>query len=300
MALTLCESAAYNGILAFKPSSIAMAAIRRRVEAEPEMDVEEIVARVCVEISQLPKAKRTESMLAVRLADAARSLPKDMQEIFLLRATTVLETCNLVEPEPTAELSAEFLAQIQLLKIQWRQSLMRDPIQRMMQQGSWSWAHAVEAEDEFYPERKAERDARAAAAASAEAKAAAEAAAEAAARADAERMQQMRDERLIKDNRNPSLRPGNLYLGVTEQDLRKVFEPFGRLTRVNVPKCRETGNTRGFAFVDFANPEDATRAFIALNKAPRMVGNQMMRVEFASTELKSAPRGSAAAAPRRK
>ena len=263
------------------------------------MDPEEMATRMCLEISKLPAAERTESKLADRLAAAACSLPKDQQEIFLERAATLLEKCDLVQPEPAAaELPAEFLAQVQLLKSQWNRSIQQNPITRMMQLGCWSWAHAVEAEDDLYPERKAEREARAAAAAAAaadaEARAAAEEARAAEAAANAAKLKQERAAMLIRDNKNPSLRPGNLYLGVTEKDLRAVFEQFGRLTRVNIPKCRETGNTRGFAFVDFASPQDAARAYLALNDAPRMVGNQMMRVEFASTEL----RGSTA--PRRK
>ena len=279
MALTLCETATFNGVLAFRPTSF--------MREEPEIDIQDIVTYEAVEISQLPKAERTESKLSERVAEIARSLPKAQQTPFLEMICEVLEKCDIIEPEPTTELSAEFLAKIQLLKNSWHQSIMRNPITRMMQQGCWSWANAAEAEDDLYPERKAEREARAAAAADEELRAAAEAVREAASRAETERMQQQRNERLIRDNKNPSLRPGNLYLGVTEQDLRSVFEPFGRLTRVNVPKCRETGNTRGFAFVDFASPQDAAKAFVALNEAPRMVGNQKMRVEFASTELKS-------------
>lgn len=285
MSLTLSEMDNYNGIQAFRP-----------VIKRPEMDVTEIATRDCMEIAWLPAAERTESKLADRLADVARLMPKDQQNMYLEQACYLLEKCDLVKPEPMAsQLSAEFLVQSKLLKDLWKKSIMQNSITRMMFLG-WSWANAVEAEDDMYPERKAEREAKAAAAVDAELRAAAEAAFAAESAAADAKMQQERANRLIKDNRNPSLRPGNLYLGVTERDMRAVFEPFGRLTRVNVPKCRETGNTRGFAFVDFASPQDAAKAYIALNDAPRMVGNQKMRVEFASTEL----RATAGAAPRRK
>lgn len=258
---------------------------------EPEVDLTEVVIQEAIKIAALPAAERTESILAERLASICRTLPKALQIVFLERITEVIDQCDLIVPEPiaAADIPLEFLAECQQLKFNWRKSIMQNPITRMIHNGSWSWANAVEAEDELYPERKAERESKAAAA-----KAAIDAEEEAA------RLAEERKNRSIRDNKNPSLRPGNLYLGVTETDLRSVFEPFGRLTRVNVPKCRETGNTRGFAFVDFASPQDAAKAYHALNEVPRMLGNQVMRVEFASTELRTTRPGAAAAVPRRK
>lgn len=45
-----------------------------------------------------------------------------------------------------------------------------------------------------------------------------------------------------------------------EQDLREIFERFGRVTRVFLAKDRETGRAKGFAFISFADRSDAQKA----------------------------------------
>lgn len=45
-----------------------------------------------------------------------------------------------------------------------------------------------------------------------------------------------------------------------EQELRDMFERFGRVTRVFLAKDRETGRAKGFAFISFADRTDAERA----------------------------------------
>ena len=58
---------------------------------------------------------------------------------------------------------------------------------------------------------------------------------------------------------------GNLSFQTTESELRTMFSPFGQLGRVHVPVDRETGRTRGFAFVEMTNDEDAKKAIAALD-----------------------------------
>jgi len=58
---------------------------------------------------------------------------------------------------------------------------------------------------------------------------------------------------------------GNLSFQTTEGDLRALFEPFGEITRIQLMTDRDTGRSRGFAFVDMARDEDATQAIAALN-----------------------------------
>lgn len=45
-----------------------------------------------------------------------------------------------------------------------------------------------------------------------------------------------------------------------EEDLRGMFERFGRVTRVFLAKDRETGRAKGFAFISFQERSDAARA----------------------------------------
>lgn len=45
-----------------------------------------------------------------------------------------------------------------------------------------------------------------------------------------------------------------------EQDLRDMFERFGRVTRVFLAKDRETQRAKGFAFISFQDRSDAALA----------------------------------------
>lgn len=58
---------------------------------------------------------------------------------------------------------------------------------------------------------------------------------------------------------------GNLDFGATESSIRTLFEPYGNVERVNLITDRDTGRSRGFAFVEMTDPGEATRAIEALN-----------------------------------
>ncbi len=60
---------------------------------------------------------------------------------------------------------------------------------------------------------------------------------------------------------------GNLDFSATESSLRALFEPYGRVDRVNVVTDRDTGRSRGFAFVEMADSAEADQAIAALNGA---------------------------------
>jgi RNA recognition motif-containing protein len=60
---------------------------------------------------------------------------------------------------------------------------------------------------------------------------------------------------------------GNLDFGATEDSLRAMFEVHGAVERVSIMTDRDTGRSRGFAFVEMTNSEDADRAIAALNGA---------------------------------
>ncbi|MFA5624560.1 MAG: RNA-binding protein [Bradymonadales bacterium] len=53
---------------------------------------------------------------------------------------------------------------------------------------------------------------------------------------------------------------GGLAWATTDEKLREVFAAFGELTDCKVVKDRETGRSRGFGFVSFADEESAKRA----------------------------------------
>ena len=60
---------------------------------------------------------------------------------------------------------------------------------------------------------------------------------------------------------------GNLDFGATESGIRSLFEPYGAVDTVNLVTDRETGRSRGFAFVTMNDSAEAERAIAALNGA---------------------------------
>jgi RNA recognition motif-containing protein len=58
---------------------------------------------------------------------------------------------------------------------------------------------------------------------------------------------------------------GNLSYQTTEDDLRAAFQSYGAIERVSIITDRDTGQPRGFAFVEMANSGEATSAINALN-----------------------------------
>ena len=58
---------------------------------------------------------------------------------------------------------------------------------------------------------------------------------------------------------------GNLGLSTSEEALRQVFAAFGAVNRVSIMTDRETGEPRGFGFVEMASATDADKAIVALN-----------------------------------
>lgn len=60
---------------------------------------------------------------------------------------------------------------------------------------------------------------------------------------------------------------GNLDFGATESSIRSLFEPYGAVDRVNLVTDRDTGRSRGFAFVEMSDAAQADQAIAALNGA---------------------------------
>ena len=58
---------------------------------------------------------------------------------------------------------------------------------------------------------------------------------------------------------------GNLDFEATEQSVRTLFETHGSVGRVNIVTDRDTGRSRGFAFVEMADSSEGDRAIAALN-----------------------------------
>jgi cold-inducible RNA-binding protein len=58
---------------------------------------------------------------------------------------------------------------------------------------------------------------------------------------------------------------GNLSFGATEDAVRSLFEAYGPVDRVNIVTDRDSGQARGFGFVEMTNDRDGDKAIAALN-----------------------------------
>jgi cold-inducible RNA-binding protein len=60
---------------------------------------------------------------------------------------------------------------------------------------------------------------------------------------------------------------GNLSFKTTQDELQAAFAPYGSIDRVRIITDRDTGQSRGFAFVEMADRGDAESAIAKLNGA---------------------------------
>ena len=60
---------------------------------------------------------------------------------------------------------------------------------------------------------------------------------------------------------------GNLPYSATEQSLREAFAPSGVVDSVNLITDRDTGQSKGFAFIEMASDKEAQAATQAMNGA---------------------------------
>src|SRR6478672_7409907 len=58
---------------------------------------------------------------------------------------------------------------------------------------------------------------------------------------------------------------GNLNFNATEEGVRSLFERYGAVNSARIMTDRDTGRSRGFAFVEMENETEADQAISALN-----------------------------------
>jgi RNA recognition motif-containing protein len=73
---------------------------------------------------------------------------------------------------------------------------------------------------------------------------------------------------------------GGISWNTDERTLRDAFEDVGEVTEAKIITDRETGRSRGFGFVSFANSADAQRAIQELDGA--MLDGRNIRVNEAN------------------
>ncbi|KAG5443854.1 RNA-binding protein 39 [Clonorchis sinensis] len=91
-----------------------------------------------------------------------------------------------------------------------------------------------------------------------------------------------------QQNRGPmKLYIGSLHYNITEEMLKGIFEPFGKIDDIKLIKDPATGRSQGYGFVTYANSDDAKKALDQLNGfelagRPMKVNHVTERGEYAA------------------
>lgn len=77
---------------------------------------------------------------------------------------------------------------------------------------------------------------------------------------------------------------GSLHFNITEDMLRGIFEPFGKIDNIQLIMDSDTGRSKGYGFITFHNADDAKKALEQLNGfelagRPMKVGNVTERLD---------------------
>ncbi len=80
---------------------------------------------------------------------------------------------------------------------------------------------------------------------------------------------------------------GGLPWSVSSERLQEAFSDFGEVVEAKVVMDRETGRSRGFGFVTFADGEAAERA---MGMNGQDLDGRQVRVDFANDRRSDAPR----------
>jgi RNA recognition motif-containing protein len=82
---------------------------------------------------------------------------------------------------------------------------------------------------------------------------------------------------------------GNFAFSMTESELRSMFDPHGKVESVTIVTDRDTGRSRGFAFVEMSENGEAEKAIVALNGMDS--GGRPLTVNEARPKVERGPRG---------
>jgi RNA recognition motif-containing protein len=60
---------------------------------------------------------------------------------------------------------------------------------------------------------------------------------------------------------------GNLPFSATEDSLKEAFSRFGTVESVNIIMDRDTGQSKGFGFIELSTKQEAAEAIVKMNSA---------------------------------
>ncbi len=82
---------------------------------------------------------------------------------------------------------------------------------------------------------------------------------------------------------------GNLAFGSTDQDIRQLFESYGTVDKINIITDRDTGQSRGFGFVEMPDSAAAKSAIQGAN-GKELAGRALTVNEAKPREPRREPR----------
>lgn len=80
---------------------------------------------------------------------------------------------------------------------------------------------------------------------------------------------------------------GNLSFSITQDQLKEIFEVYGKVTSVNIVIDKFSGRSKGFGFVEFENDEDAVKAIEALDNSEQAGRNMAVKEAIARPETQA-------------
>ena len=78
--------------------------------------------------------------------------------------------------------------------------------------------------------------------------------------------------------RSKTLFLGNLSFDVTVDDVRNAFEGFGEIVRLSLPTDRDSGNPKGFGYVEYGSVDEAEAALDAMKGAE--LSGRRLRLDY--------------------
>ena len=82
---------------------------------------------------------------------------------------------------------------------------------------------------------------------------------------------------------------GNIAFGATEEDVTTAFEEFGTIKSVRLPTDRESGDPKGFGYVEFYTMDESKAAFEGMTGA--QIAGRPIRVDYSTPRSNDSPRG---------
>jgi len=83
----------------------------------------------------------------------------------------------------------------------------------------------------------------------------------------------------------------HLPFSITEEDLRELFSKFGKIKEITIPTEQGCDRTRGFGFVEFADPKSAEKAVAAMDSKEITISGETRCLSVKIAEAKEKTRG---------